>query len=197
MSSTDRTIQDRLARLETRLRRTELALVLCLAGSAAIVMLALRKPPPAAGPGASVTDEIRTRRLVVVDDQGVARVVVGQDPVDTQRRSRSAGITIHDRRGHERGGMGTFDDDSVVLALDAPVGVGSPMRDRLGLMVGANGAAAISLINNETGVPVRLISEADGSGGVEFIDYDLPGRKAFIKRLDFKGESTREVSLDE
>src|SRR5262245_56800393 len=114
--------------LQRRLRRTKGALAaLALAGAAAITfgVAAPDKTP----------DEIRTRRLVVVDDQGLPRVIIGQDPLDTQRRSRGAGITIFDKLGSERGGMVTMDDGSVVIALDAPRGVGAAMPDRLGLVV--------------------------------------------------------------
>ena len=41
-----------------------------------------------------------------------------------------------------------------------------------------------------------MISDADGQGGIEFIDYDLDARMAFIKRIDFNGETTTEQSLD-
>jgi len=190
-------LEEQVRQLARRLRRTQTALALFVAAVAALLMLGSGEPPaPDAVPRPDTAAELRTRRLVVVDDQGVARVVIGQDPKDTERRSRAAGITIHDRHGHERGGMSTFDDDSVVLALDAPKGVGDPMRDRLGLSVYPNGAAAITLINNQTLISVRLISEADGTGGVEFIDYDLPNRKAAIKRLSFKGESVQEIELE-
>ena len=92
--------------------------------------------------------------------------------------------------------MVTFDDGSAVIALDAPVGVGASMRDRLGLRVDADGSASISLVNNQTGIPVRLVSDAEGGGGgVEFFEYDLPNRKATVKRIDFSGASTREMSL--
>ena len=103
---------------------------------------------------------------------------------------------MFDETGNERGGFGTMEDGSVVLALDAPVGVGSSMRDRVGLKVYKNGSAYISLINNKTGIPVRMVSDADGGGGVEFLDYDLKARKAFIKRLSYNGESKTERSLD-
>jgi hypothetical protein len=189
MAATEHSLRQEIRRLEQRLRRTQLLSVTAVAAVAALVLTGLARVED--GPA----DEVRTRRLVVVDDQGVPRVVIGQDPADAQRRSRAAGITIHDKHGHERGGMSTFDDGTVALALDAPMGVGSPMRDRLGLMVGANGAAAISLINNQTSVPVRIVTDESGSGGVEFIDYDLTERKAFIRRLSFDGESTREMSL--
>jgi len=65
---------------------------------------------------------------------------------------------------------------------------------RIGLA--PHGSAAISLIDNETRIPVRLVAEADGKGGVEFIGYDLRNRKATIKRIGFEGESREEVSLD-
>lgn len=69
------------------------------------------------------------------------------------------------------------------------------MRDRIGLRVEKTGAASIALINNQTGIPVRLLAEAEGPGGIEFIDYDLDARKAFIKRIDYKGESKTEQNL--
>ena len=140
--------------------------------------------------------EIKTTRLVVVDDEGKPRVIIGQDPKGSGRISRSAGITLHDKTGAERGGFGTMDDGSVVLGMDAPVGIGSPMRDRIGLKVYRTGAASIWLINNQTGIPVRLITEKTGSGGLEFLDYDLKARKVIIKRIDFNGESKTEDSLD-
>ncbi len=68
------------------------------------------------------------------------------------------------------------------------------MRDRLSLGVGDDGAAWVMLINNETGVPVRLVSEADSSGGIEFIRYENgPDGKpvsAVIRRLGPAGEET-------
>src|SRR5690606_3403751 len=125
---------DRIAALERRLRRTQGALVaLTLAAAGAI--MAAQADKPAATPPADVVDEVRTRKLVVVDDAGVARITIGQDAPGTQRRSRAAGITIRDQHGHERGGMGTMDDGSAVLALDAPAGVGSEMPDRAGIAV--------------------------------------------------------------
>ncbi len=56
--------------------------------------------------------------------------------------------------------------------------------------------AGVSLINNQTGIPVRLVSDADGEGGIEFFAYDLKARKAFVKRIGFKGETKSEQSLD-
>jgi hypothetical protein len=117
-------------------------------------------------------EEIRTQRLVVVDDMGTPRVVIGQDPADTQRRSRAAGITIHDRTGTERGGFSTLDDGSVVMALDAPQGVGSPMRDRIGLVVWPDGSAYVMLLDNETKAVAKLHSAGNGVGGLQVFDWN-------------------------
>lgn len=57
-----------------------------------------------------------------------------------------------------------MDDGGVVLALDAPIGVGSPMRDRLGLMVNPDGASHVMLLDNSTRAVAKL--QSDGRGGV-------------------------------
>ena len=189
MISSERELNQRVALLERRLQRTTIAgvtLICCLF----VGLLA------GAQSGDNSLREIKTTRLVVVDDKGTPRVVIGQDPKGTARISRAAGITLHDKTGAERGGFATMDDGSVVIGLDAPVGVGSPMRDRIGLKVYPTGAASIWLLNNQTGIPVRMITEKSGTGGLEFLDYDLKARKVFIKRIDFKGESKTEDSLD-
>ncbi len=189
MMSSEQELNRRVALLERRLQRMTIATVTLV--SCLFVGLLT-----GAQPSDKNLREIKTTRLVVVDDQGTPRVVIGQDPKGFGRISRSAGITLHDKTGAERGGFATMDDGSVTLGLDAPAGVGNPMRDRIGLKVYSTGAAYVSLINNQTGIPVRMISDKSGSGGVEFLDYDLKARKVFIKRIDFKGESKTEDSLD-
>ena len=185
---------DRLAALERRLRRTQMALLgLALVGAGTVMSGQVGAGQPEAG--AEIVDEIRTRRVVVVDDAGTPRVVIGQDPVDTQRRSRSAGITIHDRHGHERGGMGTMDDGSVVLALDAPVGVGSPMRDRIGFVVWPNGASHVMLLDNQTRAVAKLHSDGAGGGGVQVFQWDMEAGKVRTKTLVYEGERFAENEI--
>jgi hypothetical protein len=148
-----------------------------------------------AATGAQVQDEIRAKRLVVVDDAGTARVVIGEDPPGTQRRSRSCGITIHDKTGAERFGVGVMEDNTVNMGFDAAAGVGHAMRDRLALGVAPNGAPYVMLINNETKVPVRLVADGDASsgGGIEFLDYDRPNSKVIIRRISFGEDRKTEV----
>jgi hypothetical protein len=173
---------DAIVSLQRQLRRTQGALALTVLGGAALFMAAAG----AGGRGPEIVPEIRTRKLVVVDDKDVARVVITQDPADGQRRSRAAGITIHDGTGSERGGLSTMDDGSVVMALDAPVGVGSPMRDRIGMVVWPDGSSYFMLIDNETKGVVKLISDSKGGGGLELFKWSDDAVQT--KRLTFDGE---------
>lgn len=189
---------DRIATLERRLRRTQGALVaLTLAAAGAIMAAQADKPaatPPT--PPTDVVDEVRTRKLVVVDDAGVARITIGQDAPGTQRRSRAAGITIRDQHGHERGGMGTMDDGSAVLALDAPAGVGSEMPDRAGIAVWPDGSAGIILIGNTGRTVAQLHADAEGAGGLQLLQWDTEAGKVRTKTLGFEGETVTENDID-
>lgn len=114
--------------------------------------------------------------------------VIGQDPADTHRRSRAAGILINDRHGHERGGFCTMDDGSAVLAMDAPRGVGASMPDRLGLVVNPDGSSYIMLIDNRTRGVARLHSDGQGGGGFQVFKWDDEARTIHTKTVTFDGE---------
>ncbi len=169
-------------RLERRLRRTQYLLTLLVVVSGAMILIGTGSSQP------EVSDVVRTNRLVVVDDKGVARVVIGQDAPDAGRRSRAAGITIYDALGHERGGFSTMDDGSVVLALDAPVGVGSAMRDRIGIVVWPNGASYVMLLDNQSRAVAKLHSNGEGGGGVQVFDWDMDQKIVRTKTIRFDDE---------
>ncbi len=183
----------RLRQLAGRLRYTQIAFAIVALGLGGALFAEMRQDD-------SVIEEpwfeeLRTRRLVVVDAAGTPRVVIQEEPASTERRAQAAGIVLFDQHGEERGGMVTFADDSAVIALDAPAGVGAPMRDRIGLSVYPDGSASVALIDNGTGVPVRLVTDAEGGGGLEMLTYDLKNRKATITRLTPDGRSVRELDL--
>ena len=172
----------RFHRLERRLRRTQLAglgLLLLVVGLAA-------RPD-------DVSDELRTRRLRIVDDAGVVRMELGQDPKDSPRRSRACGLTIFDSKGDERGGIGTMDDLSAVMALDAPVGVGNPMRDRAGIMVSPDGSAQILVIDNAAEAPARLFTKPAGGGGLELSGTDASKKLVRTRRCTAAGDEAKET----
>ena len=144
---------------------------------------------------AEISDEVRTRKLVVVDENDVPRVVIAQDPNDTQRRSRACGIVINDKTGAERFGVGVMEDDTVNMGFDAAAGVGHPMRDRVAIGVRPDGSGYVMLINNDTKVPVRLVADGDTSkgGGIEFLDYDRANSKVIIRRISFDDDRKTDV----
>jgi len=172
-------LEQRVAYLEIALRRARIMASLVLV--IGLVVLA-------AGFGSrrgQVADEVRTHRLVVFDDSGHTRAVIGQDPVHVQRIARASGLLLYDDKGNERGGFSTFDDGSVVIGLDAPVGVGAAMPDRIGLKVFPNGAAYVMLIDNQTGPVARLISEVgrDGARGVQV--FKRIGSRTYLRTISY------------
>ena len=165
-----------------------------LAGSALslVAIVAMGQNQVDSGP----IEELVVRRLVVVDENGRPRIILGQDPADTQRRSRSVGLTLHDPDGAERFGLSVMDDGTVGLGLDAPLGVGSPMRDRLAMGVNALGQAYFMMINNDTAVPVRLLVDDSGVGKIEFLgDYDTEANKLRYRRLGLDGDEEGEIPI--
>ena len=84
--------------------------------------------------------------------------------------------------------MSTFDDLSVVMALDAPRGVGHPMPDRLGLRVDPNGAAHVMLLDNQTRAVAKLQSDGNGGGGVQVFKWDMAARQVHVKTFTYDGE---------
>ena len=175
-------VDDRIFLLERAVRRTRWALALAVLGLAVVAGIPLtRRPPP-------VPDELRARRLVIVDDAGRTRVEIAQDPRDSQRRSRSVGLTVFDSTGAERGGLSTRDDGSVGFGLDAPQGVGAAMRERLSLGVEADGSADVMLLDNLTRAVTRLHSGGEGSGGLQLFRWDMQGKKIEIRTVVYDGD---------
>lgn len=169
------------------------ASLLAGAGIALTTVLALGLNRPEEGRA----DELVVRRLVVLDEDGRPRIVLGQDAADTERRSRHVGLTLHDPDGSERFGLGVTEDGGVTMGFDAPRGVGSAMPDRLALSVDADGRAAVMLINNRTEVPLRLFVDESGAGHLEFLgDYDAEARRVRVRGFGLDGESESHLSLD-
>ncbi len=183
-------LQTRLDQLERRVKVLRVALGatgLLLIGGFALAMAPAHKQQQ------QRADELTVSRLVVVDQNGMPRIEIGPDPAGIQRMSPSTGIIIRDAKGAERFGVGVMENNRVNMGFDAPEGVGNPMRDRLALGCAEDGASYIMLIDNTTGVPVRLTTDPKGGGGLEFLGYDKPNNKVFIKRQSFEGETKKEV----
>jgi hypothetical protein len=182
VSQIESTIEARIARLERSLRITRW--MAAVSGCALLTLAGVQ----CARPASTVLDEVRARRIALVDDEGRVRVELAQDPKNTDRRARSAGLRIFDNTGHERGGSSTFDDGSVVLGLDAPHGVGDPMPDRLSLVVSPDGSADMKLLDNMTRAVARLVSDGAGGGGVLVYRWDMEAMQINVRTLTYDGD---------
>lgn len=181
MSRHAASLEDRIHGLERSVRRAHLALGTLVGGLLIVAAVGFTRS------GTQASDELRTRRLVIVDDGGRERIVLAQDPPTAQRMSRAAGLTLLDEDGNERGGFSTMADGSVVLGMDAPVGVGAPMRDRIGLKVHPDGSAYVMLIDNQTRAVAKL--ESDGAdGGVQVFRWDMDAKRIHIRTLKYDGD---------
>lgn len=176
------TVEDRMALLERSVRRTRWSLAVVVMGLAIVAGIQITRRPPA------VPDEVRARRLVIVDDAGRTRVEIAQDPRDSQRRSRSVGLTVFDSTGAERGGLSTYDDGTVGYGMDSPRGVGAAMGERLSMSVGADGSADVMLLDNLTRAVTRLQSDGDGNGGVQVFKWDMEGKRIRIRTVVYDGD---------
>jgi len=116
------------AALERAIRRqlramqwmTAVALVVALTAIGASCRASTASAAPEAD--APTSDILRARGLVIVDEHGVERLVLGApvpDPGSGERAAPLFGMIINDASGGERGGYGTIDaDDSTILTLD-------------------------------------------------------------------------------
>ena len=186
MPTDPRALAARLEGLETSVRRLRL-----LAGAFGLALAGFIFTGFAAGPAS----EVRARRLVIVDHSGTIRASIGEDAPGGDRISRAAGLILYDTKGHERGGFSTMADGSVVIGLDAPVGVGAPMRDRIGLKVMPDGSAHVMLIDNQTRAVAKLQSDGAGGGGVQVFKWDMPAQQVHIRTVVFDGDLRDSVTL--
>ena len=183
-------VEDRIAALERSVRLTRWALAIAVLGFALAAGIPLVRRPPA------VLDEVRARRLVIVDEAGRVRVEIAQDPRDTQRRSRSVGLAVFDSTGTERGGLSTRDDGSVGFGLDAPHGVGAAMGERLSMAVEPDGSADVMLLDNLTRAVTRLHSDGDGKGGLQVFRWDMEGRKILTRTVAYDGDRREAIPMN-
>ncbi len=128
----DLNIQARLAVVEMRTktlrRRLKFAAYGWLLTLAVFLLPAWTPRPQAAQNGGAKTDILRVRQLIVVDDKGTDRIVIGPIP-DPQvagkrmpRRSAATGIQVNDVSGNERVGLAILDDGSTVVGMDDEAG---------------------------------------------------------------------------
>jgi hypothetical protein len=158
-------------------------------------------PVGASGDGADATKQvsqmIRTRGLIIVDEQGRERVIMGApvpDPPHMGKRvSPGHGMIILDEKGYERFGLGLMDNGNMGMGFDAPFDPADPRNpERLHFMADAKGGAMIRFLNRQTGVPGWIRLGDDDKLYMEFIDVQKDKNKVIKRRIGFDGEKTTE-----
>jgi hypothetical protein len=173
----------RIESLERRVRSGRLI-------SAALVVGILGLSLPSWRSNAQDPRIVRVRTLIVEDEQGRDRVVLGAPVPDLKggrRISPSVGLVINDSDGLERFGLGLQSNGRMVMGFDAPPGTGDPRnRERINIVADASGGAYIRFVNRKTFVPGRLVLDDRDQFYLEFLDF--PDGKTVGRRIGFKGE---------
>src|SRR5690554_2171478 len=95
-------LEFRIDNLEQKLRRRSHISALAIVAALATIATSLYATSTDAQHSVGlIIDEVRTRKLVVVDDQDRIRVTIDQDAPEIDRYERSAGLTIFDDQGRE------------------------------------------------------------------------------------------------
>ena len=175
----------RIARLETlvRILGAGLALFAFVAISAITLPSAIAQGQP---------QILRARGLIIVDDQGRERIIIGSpvpDPKEGKRLNPSTGMVINDINGYERFGLGLTQNNRMGMGFDAPPGTGDDRnRERINIVADENGGSYLRFLNRKTGVVGRLTLDAEDQFYLEFLDF--PQGKVVSRRIGFKGEQT-------
>ena len=176
-------LRNRLESLERLMHRTRRRTVALLLGLAAVWL------GTAVG-AAQNSSVIRARTLVIEDENGRDRVVLGAPVPDIKgggRVSPSVGLVINDPEGLERFAVGLQANGRMVMGFDAPPGTGDPRnRERINVVADATGGAYIRFVNRKTFVPGRLILDDKDQFYLEFLDF--PDGKTISRRISWKGD---------
>ena len=180
-------------------RVTKILLLLLVVGVWGMMLLLvlgfpIAKASPADG---EVSPVIRTKGLVIVDDKGRERVILGapvpDPPKEGKRINPAHGMIIVDDQGYERWGVGLMDNGQMAMGFDAPRGKGDDRnRERLHFIADPEGGATIRFLNKKTSVPGRLTLGDDDNLYLEFIDVQKDKNKVVFKRIGMNGEKTTE-----
>lgn len=151
----------------------------------------------------TIHDVLKTRHLLVVDEQGASRVIIGA-PVDDKkymnfsRNKPMFGIALCDAKANEQIGIGVSDDGSAAMGLDAKVGVGNPAnRERINFAVNSDGAAMIRILDNETLLKTVWSTNKDGKSSLMLLKRDSKdGKPTPVGAMVYGAESKFQVPAE-
>ena len=174
----DQSLDVRLAALERSMRIQRRVIAALLACCCVIAVM----PAFRAQQGADV---LRAKGLIIEDDTGRARIVVGR--MDPPPSIRGYGLRINDPAGEERLGMSLDDRGRIGIGLDAPPGKGDDRnRERINLVADENGGAYMAWKDRRTGVVARMYLDDEQKVWMQFSDFTQ--KPAVIRRYGLSGE---------
>ena len=173
----------RVEYLERRASRSRARACVLAAVTTTLALGAWVSPP-------RTVEVVRARTLIIVDEQGRSRVVIGA-PVPsakgTTRVSPSTGMVINDTAGHERFGLGLMENGRMGMGFDAAPGDGDPRNpERLNLGVDANGHGFIRYLDKRTSLAGYLGLRSDNRVWLEFAE--VTADSVIRRRLGLDGE---------
>jgi hypothetical protein len=186
-------------------RLTKILLIVLVIGVWGLLLQPLVRVSPveaqsktAANHSGEVSPVIKTRGVIIVDDKGRERVILGapvpDSPAEGKPRINPAhGMIILDPQGYERFGVGLMDNGQMGMGFDAPPGKGDDRnRERLHLVADPEGGATIRFLNRKTSVPGWIRLAEDDKLYLEFIDVQKDKNKVIRRKIGMNGEQTVE-----
>jgi hypothetical protein len=174
----------RLERLERSARRTRV-----LAAAAGIGLLVTWVAGAARQQEAVRQDVIRARLVVIEDEQGRDRVVLGAPMPDGRQYT---GMKILNPDGAEQFAVSLKTDGSVGMGFDTRPGVGDPRnRERLNMGVTATGRGWIRFLDNGTRARMFVALDSADVPWVQFLDWP-DDQRILVRQIGFSGEETLE-----
>jgi hypothetical protein len=186
-------------------RLTKILLIVLVIGVWGLLLQPLVRVSPveaqsktAANQTGEVSPVIKTRGVIIVDDKGRERVILGapvpDSPAEGKPRINPAhGMIILDPQGYERFGVGLMDNGQMGMGFDAPPGKGDDRnRERLHLVADPEGGATIRFLNRKTSVPGWIRLAEDDKLYLEFIDVQKDKNKVIRRKIGMNGEQTVE-----
>ncbi len=133
---------------------------------------------------------LRARGLIIEDEQGRSRIVIGSpvpDPKEGKRMNQSTGIVINDAEGYERFGLNLDEKGRMGMGFDAPPGKGDPRnRERINIMADEDGSSYIRFLNRKTQAVSFFRLDNEDRFYHEFLDWQP--KKIVSRQISFDGE---------
>jgi hypothetical protein len=179
----------RIAKLERQIARQRIALT-------AVILLCTATVFAGWTFNDSNPDVLRARILIIEDEQGRSRIMIGAPLPALLEGGRELppriGMVINDSVGFERWGLSLDHRGSIGMGFDAPPGTGDDRnRERINIWADERGGATIRFLDRRTHVPARMYLDEENRVWLEFLEFS--DEMITRRRLGFTGDEVIET----